>query len=181
MCGRFAQTNIIKATSDIVKTVIGKVENIDNFNISPGQEAAVIKKYSNGRALELATFSIFPNWAQDKEGFRPLHNTRFESLTTKPYFELFRKNPIIYDVIVDNRPESDTYLSWYGAELSDKNNLMMYVPKGFLHGYLTLSEKFAMVSDGYSHEPWVTRYPNYKNEVNIGSYTISSCLGFCRN
>ena len=53
MCGRFAQTNIIKATSDIVKTVIGKVDNIDNFNISPGQEAAVIKKYSNGRALEL--------------------------------------------------------------------------------------------------------------------------------
>ena len=33
MCGRFAQTNIIKATSDIVKTIIGKVENIDNFNI----------------------------------------------------------------------------------------------------------------------------------------------------
>ena len=29
MCGRFAQTNIIKATSDIIKTVIGKVDNID--------------------------------------------------------------------------------------------------------------------------------------------------------
>ena len=87
MCGRFAQINIIKSTSDIVKSVIGKVDNIDNFNISPGQEAAVIKKYSNGRALELATFSIFPNWAQNKEGFRPLHNTRLESLTTKPYFK----------------------------------------------------------------------------------------------
>ena len=44
MCGRFAQTNIIKGTSDIVKTVIGKVESIDNFNISPGQDVAVIKK-----------------------------------------------------------------------------------------------------------------------------------------
>ena len=86
MCGRFAQTNIIKATSDIVKTVIGKVDNIDNFNISPGQEAAVIKKYNNGRALELAKFSIFPSWAKDKEGFRPLHNTRIESLI-KPYFK----------------------------------------------------------------------------------------------
>ena len=58
MCGRFAQINIIKATSDIIKTVIGKVDNIDNFNISPGQEAAVIKKYSNGRALELCHWSI---------------------------------------------------------------------------------------------------------------------------
>ena len=86
MCGRFAQTNIIKATSDIVKTVIGKVDNIDNFNISPGQEAAVIKKYSNGRALELGSWSIFPSWAKDKEGFRPLHNTRLESLV-KPYFK----------------------------------------------------------------------------------------------
>ncbi len=86
MCGRFAQTSIIKATSDIVKTVIGKVDNIDNFNISPGQEAAVIKKYSNGRALELGHWSIFPSWAKDKEGFRPLHNTRLESLV-KPYFK----------------------------------------------------------------------------------------------
>ena len=86
MCGRFAQTNIIKATSDIVKTVIGKVDNIDNFNISPGQEAAVIKKYSNGRALELCHWSILPGWAKDKQGFRRLHNTRFESLT-KPYFK----------------------------------------------------------------------------------------------
>ena len=86
MCGRFAQTNIIKATSDIVKTVIGKVESIDNFNISPGQEVAVIKKYSNGRALELCHWSIFPSWAKDKEGFRPLHNTRLESLV-KPYFK----------------------------------------------------------------------------------------------
>ena len=86
MCGRFAQTSIIKATSDIVKTVIGKVDNIDNFNISPGQEAAVIKKYSNGRALELGHWSILPSWAKDKEGFRPLHNTRLESLI-KPYFK----------------------------------------------------------------------------------------------
>ncbi len=86
MCGRFAQINIIKATSDIVKSVIGKVNSIDNFNISPGQEVAVIKKYSNGRALELGSWSIFPSWAKDKEGFRPLHNTRLESLV-KPYFK----------------------------------------------------------------------------------------------
>ncbi len=86
MCGRFAQTNIVKATSDIIKTVIGKVDNIDNFNISPGQEAAVIKKYSNGRALELGYWSIFPSWAKNKEGFKPLHNTRLESLV-KPYFK----------------------------------------------------------------------------------------------
>ena len=68
MCGRFAQTNIIKATSDIVKSVIGKVDNIDNFNISPGQEAAVIKKYSNGRALELGHFLFFLVGQRTKKG-----------------------------------------------------------------------------------------------------------------
>ena len=85
---RFAHKLHNKSNTDIVvKNVIGKVDNIDNFNISPGQEAAVVKKYSNGRALELAAkFSIFPNWAKDKEGFRPLHNTRIESLN-KPYFK----------------------------------------------------------------------------------------------
>ena len=72
MCGRFAQSNIIKGTTDVVKSVIGKVENLDNYNISPGQEAAVIKKYSNGRALEVAQWSIVPSWAKDKDGFRPL-------------------------------------------------------------------------------------------------------------
>ncbi len=95
MCGRFAQTNIIKSTSDIAKTFIGKVENIENFNISPGQEAAVIKKYSNGRALELGHWSILPSWAKDKEGFKRLFNTRLESLV-KPYFKrLISKNRLL--------------------------------------------------------------------------------------
>ena len=43
MCGRFAQTNLIKSTSDIVKTVIGDNKIIDNYNISPGNQAAVIR------------------------------------------------------------------------------------------------------------------------------------------
>ena len=59
----------------------------------------------------------------------------------------------IYDVIVDYRKNSETYLQWVGAELTDKNHSMMYVPKGFLHGYLTLTEissVFYMVSNEYS-------------------------------
>ena len=43
-----------------------------------------------------------------------------------------------YDVIVDNRPESPTYLQHFGAELSAANGRAMYVPKGFAHGFLTL-------------------------------------------
>lgn len=44
----------------------------------------------------------------------------------------------IYDVIVDVRPESPTFMQHYGAELSAENRLALHVPKGFAHAYLTL-------------------------------------------
>ena len=59
----------------------------------------------------------------------------------------------IYDVIIDNRPESPTYLEWFGAELSEENGLMMYVPRGFAHGYQSLTDgatAFYMVSAAYA-------------------------------
>jgi dTDP-4-dehydrorhamnose 3,5-epimerase len=46
----------------------------------------------------------------------------------------------IYDVIVDLRPASPTYREWSAAELSAANHLMLYVPEGFAHGYLTLED-----------------------------------------
>ena len=128
MCGRFAQTNIVKATSDIVKTVIGKVDNIDNFNISPGQEAAVIKKYSNGRALELGSWSIFPSWAKDKEGFRPLHNTRLESLV-KPYFKrLISTNRLLIpcSYFYEWSKSEENKKVPYCFKLKDDNDLMYF-------------------------------------------------------
>lgn len=45
-----------------------------------------------------------------------------------------------FDVIVDVRPESDTFGQWFGVSLTADNGWMMYVPKGFLHGYQTLED-----------------------------------------
>jgi len=45
-----------------------------------------------------------------------------------------------YDVIVDLRENSSTYLQWVGTELSSKNNKMVYIPSGVAHGFLTLEE-----------------------------------------
>jgi len=45
----------------------------------------------------------------------------------------------LYDMIVDNRPDSPTYLQSFGAELSAENGRALYVPKGFAHGFLTLA------------------------------------------
>jgi dTDP-4-dehydrorhamnose 3,5-epimerase len=46
----------------------------------------------------------------------------------------------IFDVIVDLRPGSRSFRGWYGVELSAANRTALYVPPGFAHGYVTLSE-----------------------------------------
>lgn len=46
----------------------------------------------------------------------------------------------VYDVILDLRTDSKTYCSWYGVTLSDSNKKMLYIPKGFAHGFQTLTE-----------------------------------------
>ena len=46
----------------------------------------------------------------------------------------------VYDVIVDARPASPSYLQWYGIELSVRNARSLYVPAGVAHGYLTLED-----------------------------------------
>lgn len=46
----------------------------------------------------------------------------------------------IYDVIMDLRPESDTYRQWIGVELSADSFRMLYVPEGFAHGFMTLED-----------------------------------------
>lgn len=46
----------------------------------------------------------------------------------------------IYDVIIDLRPQSPTFGKWQGFELSDSNRNRLYIPKGFAHGFQTLSD-----------------------------------------
>ncbi len=46
----------------------------------------------------------------------------------------------VFDVAVDVRAGSPTLGQWVGAELSDSNHHMLWVPKGFAHGFLSLTE-----------------------------------------
>jgi len=46
----------------------------------------------------------------------------------------------VFDVAVDIRRSSATFGKWVGVELSEENQLQMWVPEGFAHGYLVLSE-----------------------------------------
>jgi dTDP-4-dehydrorhamnose 3,5-epimerase len=46
----------------------------------------------------------------------------------------------IFDVIVDVRPRSCNYRRWFGTELTAQNRRSLFVPPGFAHGFITLSD-----------------------------------------
>jgi dTDP-4-dehydrorhamnose 3,5-epimerase len=61
----------------------------------------------------------------------------------------------IFDVMIDLREGSPTWGRWVGVELSGENRRMLYVPKGFAHGYQTLTDNASVlyqVSEFYSPE-----------------------------
>ncbi|WP_032122633.1 dTDP-4-dehydrorhamnose 3,5-epimerase [Clostridium amazonitimonense] len=51
----------------------------------------------------------------------------------------------VFDVAVDLRKDSKTYGKWYGVVLSEENNKQFYVPEGFAHGFLVMSEEAEFV------------------------------------
>lgn len=59
----------------------------------------------------------------------------------------------VYDVIVDVRKGSATFLQWFGTELSAKNKKMLYIPAGFAHGFQTLTDDCELI---YHHSELFT-------------------------
>jgi dTDP-4-dehydrorhamnose 3,5-epimerase len=55
------------------------------------------------------------------------------------------------DIAVDLRKESSTYGQWCGVELSEENNLQLYIPRGFAHGFSVISDTaiFSYKCDNY--------------------------------
>ncbi len=65
----------------------------------------------------------------------------------------------VFDVIIDIRKDSKTILQWFGAELSAANKKMMYIPEGFAHGFLCLTDNCELL---YHHTEF------YKPNVEAG-------------
>jgi dTDP-4-dehydrorhamnose 3,5-epimerase len=59
----------------------------------------------------------------------------------------------VYDVIIDLRAGSSTFLQWFGTELSAFNHKMLYIPEGFAHGFQTLEKDSALL---YHHTEFYT-------------------------
>ena len=88
---------------------------------------------------------------------RGLHSQKFPNAEAKIIRCLTGR---IFDVAVDLREDSPTYLSWFGTELTESNFKMLYVPRGFAHGYQTLT-------DNASVEYLVTSYYDPISEYGL--------------
>jgi dTDP-4-dehydrorhamnose 3,5-epimerase len=116
-------------------------------------------------AEEFAAHGLVDRWAQCSVSFnnrrgtlRGLHYQRAPHAEVK----LVRCTAgALYDVVVDLRPSSSTYLKHVAVELSASTRLMVYVPEGCAHGFQTLqdgSEVFYQISVPYSKEPAGVRW-----------------------
>jgi dTDP-4-dehydrorhamnose 3,5-epimerase len=74
----------------------------------------------------------------------------------------------VYDVIVDIRQNSPTFLQWFGTTLSANNQSMIYIPEGFAHGFQTLEDHTELL---YLHSKVYT--PEYEGALNSFDETLN--------
>ena len=60
----------------------------------------------------------------------------------------------VFDVIIDVREGSPTFLNWFGTELAAANRKMLYIPQGFAHGFQTLTDDCELI---YHHSAYYTK------------------------
>jgi dTDP-4-dehydrorhamnose 3,5-epimerase len=94
---------------------------------------------------EFAAAGLQTDWVQCNISFNKKRGTlRGMHYQAPPYEEakLVRCTMgAVYDVIIDLRTDSPTYRQWLAAELTSDNRLMLFIPKGFAHGFQTLTDE----------------------------------------
>lgn len=125
-------------------------------NVLGDERGWFMRTYCNN---DFATKELNQNWIQMNHSYtKSIGSVRGLHYQNEPFAEIKLVRCIIgkvFDVIVDIRQNSPTFLKWFGAELSAENKKMMYVPKGFAHGFQTLEENCELVychSQNYNKE-----------------------------
>jgi len=123
--------------------------NIITTNL-PGVIVIEPKVYSDKRGFFLETFredvllqaGINEHFVQDnhtRSSHGVLRGLHYQMIQTQG--KLVRvATGSVFDVVVDVRSGSPSFGQWFGTELNDDNIKMMYVPPGFAHGFVVLSE-----------------------------------------
>lgn len=122
---------------------------------------------------EFAEIGFDKEWVQMNHSFTKTKGTvRGMHYQLPPFTEIKLVRCIagaVYDVIVDLRKDSPTFLQWFGTELSAGNKKMFFIPEGFAHGFQTLTDECELI---YHHtqfyKPGVEGGIKYNDtEVNI--------------
>ncbi len=121
---------------------------------------------------EFAAINHTKDWVQMNHSFTEKKGTvRGMHFQKPPHDEVKLVRCIVgavWDVIVDIRAGSPTFLKWYGAEISAQNKRMIYIPEGFAHGFQTLTDNCELI---YAH----TQY--YQPDAESGLNFQDSVLG----
>ena len=121
------ETCEIEGLKIITHTVFGDSRGyfMETYNYKDFAEAGITEKF------------VQDNQSASKKGvLRGLH---FQ--INYPQDKLVRVvNGEVFDVAVDVRKDSDTFGKWFGVVLSAENKKQFFIPKGFAHGFLVLSD-----------------------------------------
>lgn len=121
-----------KTSIEEVKIVIPKVFD-DNRGF-------FLESYKKSDFLSLGINDDFEQDNHSKSSFGVLRGLHYQTKTNVQAKLVRCISGKIYDVALDLRKNSPTFGKWTGAILSADNKKMLYIPKGFAHGFLTLSE-----------------------------------------
>lgn len=94
---------------------------------------------------EFAAHNLVTDFVQCNLSYNRIKGTlRGMHFQTPPYEEIkivSCMHGTVYDVVLDIRENSETYGKWLSQELSEDNNIMLYIPKGLAHGFQTLTDE----------------------------------------
>jgi len=104
------------------------------------------------RGLNSRIVQINNSFSRSRGTLRGLHY----QLAPRAEDKIFRcLRGAIFDAILDLRPDSPTFRKSFAVELTAENRTMLYIPKGFAHGFMTLAddtETLYLVTEYYSPE-----------------------------
>jgi dTDP-4-dehydrorhamnose 3,5-epimerase len=130
-----------------------------NFTETPlkGSFVVDLNPFADSRGWFARTYckNEFEKIGHNKEWLQLNHSATFKKGTIRgmhyqiqPFSEIKLVRCIagsVYDVIIDLRKKSRTFLQWFGAELSAQNKKMIYIPEGFAHGFQTLTDDCELI------------------------------------
>ena len=131
-----------------IKNIIPtKLKDIKLFKLAPyNDDRGFFREVFNKEVQSLIGDEI--NFVQDNESYSKrgvLRGLHFQNPPSEQSKLIRVSQGEIQDVVVDIRPKSKTYKKYLSVKLSDENKYQLFVPDGFAHGFLVLSDE-AVVS-----------------------------------